>query len=86
MIPGNIGVIGNCFEVLHIHVFLVPPLGSRRMSESFADQHQCGIPIREKANYAITKPKESRPNGYKKEIAPKTHSRMHPMKKGSGFS
>lgn len=52
MLPGNIGIVGDRFEMLHIHVFFVTPLGARHMPEPCTDQHQSGIPIGERANYA----------------------------------
>lgn len=50
MLPGNLGVVGNCFEMLHVHVFLVAPLGARHTPELCTDQHQSGIPIGERTD------------------------------------
>ena len=38
--------------MLHIHVFFVSPLNTRHMPEPSTDQHQRGVPIGERANYA----------------------------------
>ena len=51
MLPGNIGIVWNCFEMLHVHVFLVTPLGSRHMQEPCTDQHQGGVPIGERTDH-----------------------------------
>ena len=34
-------------QVLHVHVFLVAPLGTRHVAEPGADQHQGGVAVRE---------------------------------------
>ena len=44
---GNRGVVHDRLQVLHVHVFLVAPLGARHMAEPGADQHQGGVAIRE---------------------------------------
>ena len=41
-------------EMLHIHVFLAAPLCSRHMAKPRADQHQCGVPIRECPHHAAS--------------------------------
>ena len=38
--------------MLHIHVFLVAPLGARHVAKSGADQHQGRVPIRECPHHA----------------------------------
>ena len=43
----NRGVVQSRLQVLHVHVFLVAPLGARHMAEPGADQHQSGIAIGE---------------------------------------
>ena len=43
----NEGVIQSRLQVLHIHVFLVAPLGARHVAKSGADQHQGGVAIGE---------------------------------------
>ena len=48
---GNGGVVQSRLQVLHVHVFLVAPLGTRHVAQSGADQHQGGIPIRERAHH-----------------------------------
>ena len=44
---GNRGVVHDRLQVLHVHVFLAAPLGTRHMAEPGADQHQGGISVRE---------------------------------------
>ena len=44
---GNRGVVQSRLQMLHVHVFLVAPLGARHMAEPGADQHQGGISVRE---------------------------------------
>ena len=44
---GNRGVVQSRLQVLHVHVFLVAPLGARHMAETGADQHQSGVAIGE---------------------------------------
>ena len=48
---GNGGVVQNCLQVLHVHVFLVASLGARHMAKSGADQHQGGVAIRERPHH-----------------------------------
>ena len=38
--------------MLHVHVFLVAPLGARHMAEPGADRHQSGVAIRECSHHA----------------------------------
>ena len=38
--------------MLHVHVFLVALLGARHMAKPGADQHQGGVPVRERPNHA----------------------------------
>ena len=49
---GNGDVVQSRLQVLHIHVFLVAPLGARHMAEPGADQHQGGVAIRERSHHA----------------------------------
>ena len=44
---GNRGVVQSRLQVLHVHVFLVAPLGTCHMAQPGADQHQGGISVRE---------------------------------------
>ena len=44
---GNRGVVQSRLQVLHVHVFLVAPLGARHMAKAGADQHQGGVAVRE---------------------------------------
>ena len=44
---GNEGVIQSRLQMLHVHVFLVAPLGARHVAKSGADQHQGGVAIGE---------------------------------------
>ena len=37
--------------MLHVHVFLVAPLGARHMAEPRADQHQGGVAVRERPHH-----------------------------------
>ena len=43
---GNGDVVQSCLQVLHVHVFLVAPLGARHMTQPGADQHQGGVTVR----------------------------------------
>ena len=45
---GNRGVVQSRLQVLHVHVFLVAPLGARHMAQPRADQHQGGVAVRER--------------------------------------
>ena len=45
-------VLLDDLEVLHIHVFLAAPLRARDMSQPGADQHQGGVPVRERPHHA----------------------------------
>ena len=49
---GNRGVVQSCLQVLHVHVFLVAPLGTCHMAQPRADQHQGGISVRECLHHA----------------------------------
>ena len=49
---GNEGVVQSRLQVLHVHVFLVAPLGARHMAEPGADQHQGGVAVRERSHHA----------------------------------
>ena len=49
---GNRGVVQSRLQVLHVHVFLVAPLGARHMAEPGADQHQGGVAIGECPHHA----------------------------------
>ena len=48
---GNRGVVQSRLQVLHVHVFLVAPLGARHMAEPGADQHQSGVAIGERPHH-----------------------------------
>ena len=49
---GNRGVVQSRLQMLHVHVFLAAPLGARHMAQPRADQHQSGVPIRERSHHA----------------------------------
>ena len=49
---GNRDVVQIRLQVLHVHVFLVAPLGARHMAESRAVQHQGRISVRECPHHA----------------------------------
>ena len=49
---GNRDVIHGRLQVLHVHVFLVAPLGARHMAEPGTDQHQGGVAIGECPHHA----------------------------------
>ena len=49
---GNRGVVQSRLQVLHVHVFLVAPLGARHVAKSGADQHQGRVAVRERPHYA----------------------------------
>ena len=40
---GNGDVVQSRLQVLHVHVFLVAPLGARHMAEPGTDQHQSRV-------------------------------------------
>ena len=42
---GNGGVVQSRLQVLHVHVFLVAPLGACHMAQPRADQHQSRVAI-----------------------------------------
>ena len=45
---GNRGVVQSRLQMLHVHVFLVAPLGACHMAQPCADQHQGGVAVRER--------------------------------------
>ena len=49
---GNEGVVQSRLQVLHIHVFLVAPLGACHVAKPRADLHQGEIPVGERHHYA----------------------------------
>ena len=49
---GNGGVIQSRLQVLHVHVFLVAPLGACHVAQPRADQHQRGVAVRECSHHA----------------------------------
>ena len=49
---GNRGVVHGRLQVLHVHVFLVAPLGTRYVAHPCTDQHQGGVSIRECPHHA----------------------------------
>ena len=49
---GNGGVVQSCPQMLRVHVFLAAPLGARRVAKPGADQHQGGVPVRERPQHA----------------------------------
>ena len=49
-------MIPKSLQVLHAHVFLVPPLGACDMAQAGTDQHQGRITIGEGANHAGAPP------------------------------
>ena len=49
---GNEGGVQRRLQVLHIHVFLAAPLGTRHVAKSGADQHQGGVAIGECPHHA----------------------------------
>ena len=48
---GNRGVVQSRLQVLHVHVFLVAPLGACHVAQPRADQHQGGISVRERPHH-----------------------------------
>ena len=48
---GNRGVVQSRLQVLHVHVFLVAPLGTSHVAQTGADQHQGGVPVRERPHH-----------------------------------
>ena len=49
---GNGGVVQSRLQVLHVHVFLVAPLGTRHVAEPGTDQHQGRVAIGECPHHA----------------------------------
>ena len=49
---GNRDVVQRRLQMLHVHVFLVAPLGTRHVAKPRANQHQGGVPIRERPHHA----------------------------------
>ena len=49
---GNRGVVQSRLQMLHIHVFLVAPLGARHVARPRADQHQGRVAIGERPHHA----------------------------------
>ena len=50
----NRDVFLSRLQMLHVHVFLVAPLGTGNMAQSGTDQHQGRIAIREGAHHSST--------------------------------
>ena len=48
---GNRDVLNRRLQMLHIHVLLVAPLGTRHMAQAGADQHKGRITVRESAHH-----------------------------------
>ena len=48
---GNEGVVRDRLQVLHVHVYLVAPLGASHMAEPGTDQHKCRVAVRETAHH-----------------------------------
>ena len=48
---GNRDVVQSRLQMLHIHVLLVAPLRSRRMTQPCTDQHQRRVPIGERSHH-----------------------------------
>ena len=48
---GNEGIVHDRLQVLHVHVFLVAPLGASHVAQPGADQHQGGVPVRERPHH-----------------------------------
>lgn len=49
---GNRGVVQSRLQVLHVHVFLVAPMGARHMAQPCTDQHQGRVAIGERPHHA----------------------------------
>ena len=49
---GNGGIVQHYLQMLHAHVLLVAPLCAGHVTQPGADQHQCGVPVREAAHHA----------------------------------
>lgn len=48
---GNRGIFQNRLQVLHVHVFLVAPLGTSHMAQPSADQHKGRIAVGESTHH-----------------------------------
>src|SRR5699024_5658224 len=44
-------ILNGSLQVLHVHVFLVTPLGTGYMAQPGTDQHEGGVAVRETAHY-----------------------------------
>ena len=47
----NGDILQNRLQVLHVHVFLVAPLGTGHMAKPVTDQHQSRVAVRKTAYY-----------------------------------
>ena len=61
---GNRGVVHDRLQVLHVHVFLAAPLSACHVAQPRTDQHQGGVPVRER-------PQNERHNGLFRTFVPK---------------
>ena len=48
----NGGILNGSLQMLHVHVFLVAPLGAGYMAQPGTDQHQSRVTVREASNHA----------------------------------
>ena len=49
---GNRGIVHGRLQMLHVHVFLVAPLGACDMAQASADEHQGGIAVWEGTDHS----------------------------------
>ena len=49
---GNRDVVRRRLQMLHVHVFLVTPLGAHHVAKSGAERHPGGVPVRERPHHA----------------------------------
>ena len=47
----NGGILNGSLQMLHVHVFLVAPLGASHMTQPGSDQHEDRVAIREAPHY-----------------------------------
>ena len=53
-LASNGGILNGSLQVLHVHVFLVTPLGTGYMAQPGADQHESRVAVRETTHHTGT--------------------------------
>ena len=47
----NRGILNGCLQMLHVHVFLISPLGASHMAQPGTDKHKGRVAVRETAHH-----------------------------------